>query len=157
MHRAAALPAPTASMLAAALTHANMAAFWELVEDPACQRARAEEGEPALVHWIARGNAVTAFKLMLTKCPVALAAQTDSQRTFMHWAANFGAFNVARFWTEVLGTTDCLLERDNADLLPADIARAVELAAEKDGERRLLDLLLRTTQRAADAAIDGES
>jgi hypothetical protein len=73
-------------------------------------------GEPTLHHLAARANAVWAFKVLLADPPVTEPAgtgdgvvffnpyaRTKNDRTFLHWAAAFGAKEVTRFWARNFG------------------------------------------------------
>jgi hypothetical protein len=101
----------TREAVASALISANVIAFWELAERTSLNALFAEKEAPSLLHWIARGNAVTAFKLMLVIGKINVTSRTARKHTFLHWAASYAAFDVARLWVERLERNDGL-ERD---------------------------------------------
>jgi hypothetical protein len=62
---------------------------------------------PTVFHFMARGNSVHAFKTLLLEDPNAVdpyAVASDAEkRTFLHWAANYGAREVTRQWARLWG------------------------------------------------------
>jgi hypothetical protein len=149
-------PASKAAVIAS-LVGSNPGAFAKFMEEGAVRRFFSPgPDEPALVHWAARGNAITALKLLFGTGTVDLDSRLDSHRSMLHWAANFAAFDVIRLWTVRLGQLDGVNEKDESGLTPLDIAGAVGLVFEKGKRGRLYELLLEATNRGADKRSDEE-
>jgi hypothetical protein len=146
----------TKEIIIAVLIGANISAFWEFAEKGSLNALFAEEEAPSLLHWIARANAVTAFKLMLVKGKINVISRPSNQRTFLHWAANFAAFDVVRLWVERLELNEGLGERDALGLSPIEIAGAVGLKWEKKELSRLYELFVKGTERAANEENEDE-
>jgi hypothetical protein len=158
----------TDAVLGATAVYANFTAF-KLFNDANRVADRfAKDVTPTFLHYIARGNAVTLFKLFLSQPNLwnkdanapRPKAKTGSDRTFLHWAANYGADEVVAFWVKALGLKEGLDVRDKLNQFPADIAGARGIYEQRKTKARLLrdvnplyNLLLEATDSAADAAV----
>jgi hypothetical protein len=152
----------TDDAIAAALVYANYAAFEIFHSEGELKRAHFREGgKPGLLHFIAKGNAITALKLVLSTEKVDTAQKTSKKRGFLHWAANYGAYNVAHFWTEKLNVGIGLDVVDDQGQTPVGIAYARVPYRRPDGKKTpeernpLYGLLSRTSERCAEKAIAG--
>jgi hypothetical protein len=82
----------------AALVYANYSAFELFMSTDNVKGRLAIPGKPALLHYISKGNAITAFKLVMTALPVLPLIKGTSERNFLHTAADAGAYEVVDFW-----------------------------------------------------------
>jgi hypothetical protein len=113
----------TDDAIAAALVYANFTAF-EIFHGEGLAKFFADATKPGMLHYIAKGNAITAFKLTLATEEVDPCRKTTTKRSFLHWAADYGAYDVAEFWLEKLGVAFGLDAVDEAAQSPAGIAFA---------------------------------
>jgi hypothetical protein len=151
---------PDAAVGATAV-YANFIAFKYLNDSgTTICKAFTDPNGATFLHYIAKGNAVTILKFHLAGNPVKPKAVTAAHKwSFLHWAANFGAYEVVRFWIKNLEQTNGLDVHDDANKFPDAIAgaRGIYPVRKTKGSiiadvNPLYALLLEATNRAADAA-----
>jgi hypothetical protein len=93
----------------AVFRHSNLRVFLSHRDRLTTQEQNVDGAPPAptLFHFMARGNSVHAFKTALLADPNGVnpfaVANDAEKRTFLHWAANYGAREVTRQWARLWG------------------------------------------------------
>jgi hypothetical protein len=143
---------PAGEVIGDSLVYANFTAFTQFLLKGF---GEAFHGEKVItpLHYAAKGNAIAAFKTLLSKGPVNPYAVTSTRRSFLHWAASYGAWEIAEFW--VTNFKEIGLDQvDEKNLGPAGVAyRALtpkpdDKTADISLRKPLFDLLQRATGAA---------